>query len=127
VVTFPFEVGDAVLLNDESIVGFPFYVMYYQAYNLNKRFPHSSVPGFNGTMSWLQRQGLHADEGWDQFENWSGYPGAKMRDERMTVNYLPSIIHPYLTSGGWRMGKITYWRTTFGPGLGSNGKEDFAD
>jgi hypothetical protein len=111
-------------MNEESIIGFPPYVVYKEAYDFNRRFPHSP---FSGTMSWLQRVGLHGDEAWDRFQQWSDYPGASQNDERVRVNYLPSIIYPKVINGSWQLAKLTYGPTTFGPGRGPNESEDFAD
>jgi RHS repeat-associated protein len=108
VASAPFGVGGAYVMNQESLVGFPPYVIYNEAYNLNRRFPNSPIPGFNGTMSGLQRLALHGDEAWDRFQQWNGYPGASENDERMRVNYLPSLIYPKLSSGRWQLAKVTY-------------------
>ena len=45
----------------------------------------------------------------------------------MRVNYLPSIVYPKPVNGGWQMAKVTYGPTTYGPGRGADGSEDFAD
>ena len=127
VVTAPAAVLTSEVLNAESVIGFFPYAVYYGAYRLNKAFPNSPVPGFNGTMSWLQRVGLHGDEAWDRFEQWSGYPGASENDEDITVNVFPSVIYPTCPGGNWRQNKFTYGPTTKGPGRGPNGHEDYAD
>jgi len=124
----PVAVADSVVLSVESVVSTAFYAPYWGAYHFNKDwFPKAPQP-VKSVMSGVQRGGLWLDKSFDRFQQWSGYPGATENDEAQTVNFFPSIIYPtFDCDGDWHQNKFVYGPTTYGPGRGPHGHEDYAD
>jgi RHS repeat-associated protein len=128
-ITYPVADLKSALYNVESAVGaFP-YALYKGAYEFNKRFPNFPIPVVNGYECLAQQFGLHGDEAWDRFQNWTGYPDANEGDEGMRVSAFPSVFVPLaFDSDGTCHPRKLYETgiTIYAPGKHGNGHEDFA-
>jgi RHS repeat-associated protein len=137
VVEAPVAVGQSVVLTTESVLSSVIYLPYAAAWEFNKNVaPHLPGP-LQGpakfVMSVIQRASLNADQGFDQVQQWSGYPGACQNDEGQRVNIRPSLIYPTFGNDGlwkWKQNKFSWGPLSpaNGPkGVGSNGVPDYAD
>ena len=80
-------------------------------------------------MSWVQRAGLWGDKAIDTIQEYTGYPGACVKDEGQPVHIPPSIVYPTFGSGWWKcqQNKFSWGPTASGPGVHPNGSEDYSD
>lgn len=132
----PAAVAKSGELNGLSAASWAPCITYKEAYDFNLNVtPHlptqfSIRATCSSGMSSLQHFALSVDEWIDVIQAREGYPGTAepdpRNDERMRVNYLPSIIYPEWNGSAWTQQKFTYGPTTSGPGRGPNGREDYS-